>query len=575
MNTTMKPYLLPAALIMLMLVFLLTPTNATAAQDIEMSMREPIVGSVVHFKAVGFKVKEFKWDFGDGTSKRGNGEISHTYKRSGLFKVNIFEAGDLAKELMVKRVRVRRDNRIIKLPKGDTVVAGTEVTIEAHHFLDNGIKWNTGDGSPVRNMGTTINHRFTRSGTFHITAVDLNGKDSKKIKKKIRVLTDNRSIITPKQIIPGEPADLDLRVIGAKGYNTTWQWRFSDGSTGQGNSIGNKIFKKPGQITVTIQDPKGVFPELRRQITVAPDKRQLKSDLRFALPNEDVGFTALHFMGKTIKWNFDDGTTETAPNRRGKRIHAFKKTGTYTVRAVDHGGKSTRTFQLQIRVAEHSSNFSIAMLELAFANGKYYHVAKRNQATPDFSLSFKTNGRGIIKGKWLLDDMVIGLFQVVTSPGQIARVERDQRVELPVQRNGPHTFTFQLTNHKTHSRVPILRYFVTDTGEILPIHPEPGKKIAAQQALRLQWTFKHWDAKTETPMAEEGSRFYEIAVSEIPFQFLREDQLKWRKVGKQKEFQLDTSKFNSWVYWQVRQKDNAGNIRNISQVASFKVTAAK
>jgi hypothetical protein len=112
---------------------------------------------------------------------------------------------------------------------------------------------------------------------------------------------------------------------------------------------------------------------------------------------------------------------------------------------------------------------------------------------------------------------------------------------------------------------------VADKGEIEVTYPVPGEKIPAQAVVLLKWRLKEWKYVGIVKRRDEKGFRYEIAVSEVPFQFLKDDQIEWREAGIEGEYRLETVSFKDWVYWQVRQVDRSGRVLTTSDMASFKI----
>lgn len=541
--------------------------NAAAnAQEILVSPRHQYwyEGTEVSFEVVGVHSSNLKWDFGDGRRTQGGRKQSHVFNRPGLFKVEVSDPAEPQKPPLRVKVKILREDRRI-VPDHGEVIKGTAVQVEAQKFIDKYIKWNFGDGTPDQRGGKNISHTFTRTGTFKIKAVDFDGKGKKKILTKIRVIDDRRSLELPKEILEGEPVSMSLK--NAPGGQFVWE--FSDGQKQTGTSLKSSIFKNPGTLSVIIKDKSGRYPPLSRQIKVKRDNRQVEAPETFALPDEDMEFKVVNFKGKYVQWNFGDGTTK-SQSASALVKHKFKKLGKYRVTAVDFSGKSLKKFSREIQVGELTPGFRLTLLELAFDNGKYYRVAGKDAVPPRYYVKLKAQGRGILRGKWLLDGAVIGLFEVLMKENQAASLDHSAVVSLPVINQGLHHFTLEFTNYSSSLRIPIIRYFVADGGEIEVTYPVPGEKIPAQAEVLLTWRLKEWKHLGTTRRDDKGFQ-YEIAVSEVPFQFLKDEQIEWLEVGRKGEYRLEGVSSRDWVYWQVRQVDRFGRVVTTSDMASFKI----
>lgn len=557
--------------LILMLFLLFSVSTGAENRKISVGPRHLFEGSTIFFEVQGFpsRSRDLKWDFGDGTIKRGGRKITHEFRRSGGFIVKVFDQTDL-KNPVELRIRILRDNRQIVLPH-ETSIKGAPVKIEALKFIDKSIKWNFGDGSPEQRGSSTITHTYTRTGTFKINAMDFGGKDTKSIKKKIRVMEDNRSLVLPDEILEGEPVDITLR----NGAGGDFTWEFSHGKRESGTSIKSRIFKRAGTVTITIKDKREKFPPLLKKINVMPDNRQLKAGETFALPDESLGFDPLNFRGKMVEWDFGDGTVR--QNAPARIEHTYKKKGKYLVTAVDFNGKSVKKFTQEIRIHDLSPNFQLILLEIVFDNGKYYKVTGKDMMPPSYHVKLKARGRGIIKGKWILDGIVIGRFETILKENQTALLDHSDVVRLPVMDLGTHRFTLDFTNYTSPMRIPFIRYFVTESGEIEITDPLPGEKISTPSPILLKWRLKEWENLKLKSLKQRGNNHlqYEITISKIPFQFLQDKQIQWKGVGNKTQYAYaypsEPASFKGWVYWQVRQVDRSGTVLTTSDIASFKI----
>ena len=537
-----------------------TPGPA-APFKLSFSPQEPVEGTVVVLEIKGFQGHDLKWDFGDGTIERGGTKYEHIYQRTGMFTVKVFDSRNT--ELIAEeKIRVVRDAREIILQSTE-FLKDTPVKVEARGFMDKTIKWDFGDGSSGRWDGWSVTHTYTRAGNFKITVVDLNGKDTKQFSKPIRIIEDNRTLDIPAKITAGEAVTLAVKNTPAGNFT----WEFSNGKRLTGSTLKDLVFQSPGMVSVTVTDNLGKLPPITGKLNILPDNRELKVQTDFALPDETVNFDAVNFMGRTVMWDFGDGTV--LQNAKANIAHKFTKNGKFTVKVKDDNGKSLKEFARQITIADLSPTFQLNIVELAFDNGKYYKVTGKNQVPPRYHVKFKARGRGILKGKWLLDGKTIGLFETILEENRTAVLDRANVIKLPVMEEGMHYFTLDFTNYKPLLEVPVIRYFVTDTGEIEIISPVPGEKVPAGASVRLEWRLKEWKHLKPFNRGDEADFIYEVAVSEIPFQFLKDDQVQWKEAGNKTTYTLDISSFKNWVYWQVRRKNPSGKVVTTSDIGAF------
>jgi len=537
------------------------------AAEIILPMAPPVLfeGSEVMFEVKGVSAPRFTWDFDDGSIETGGRRVTHVFRRRGTFNVKVTDADEKIDPPLTKRVTIVRDDREIVII-GQMFFPGIPVEMEARNFIDRSIRWDFGEGKD-RKLGKTVTHTYNRGGTYTVKAVDFGGRDTKKITKTIRINNDNRSIAAPREIVVGESAEMQLK--NAAGGNYTWE--FSDGQRARGISIKIDSFKRPGTVTVIVKDNSGKFPPLTGQIVVKPDNRRLKSLQKYSLPEESARFEAEYFRGPGIWWDFGDGFIKTSGSK--KEAHRYKEPGTYKVIARDFNGKSQKDFSTSISVKELSPDFRLTYLEIAFDNGKYYQVAPLRNRPPSYHVKMKASGRGILRGKWMLDGQSIELFQVILHQNKITHLRDRHVVSLPMKDLGVHDFTVEFTNYNFQQPVPVIRYFVTEADAVRVVFPGPGDKVTVSpgKSLELQWRFD------DSLIGKKYDPSYQILISRVPIQFLTNDQMEWKEVGKKDRYSLDLStlrgknKSAGWVYWQVRALKSNNDLLTISEVSSFKL----
>jgi PKD repeat protein len=511
-------------------------------------------GAEVVFESRNFAAAALQWDFGDGTVEPGGARQAHRFPRPGSFQVKVVEAGSDNLPLE-KKVQVLNDDRLLQLKTG-VVFAGSEFEIEARNFRGGTISWDFGDGQ-LQSGPRLMKHRYARAGQFRVRAVDFAGRDGKALEKNIVVENDTRLIRLPGEVIAGEAVALQLQNAGPGDY----AWRFSDGESRRGGlELRDKVFRSPGTQRLTVADAAGKYPPLERTLQVLPDNRVLKGSAGFILPNEEVSFTALNFRGPAVRWDFGDGSVKESGQLAER--HAYSALGRYQVKAVDFNGGSSKVFSADVVVAEMTPGFEVSALELAFDNGKYYRVIAKNSPGPGYQLRVKARGRGVLSGQFILDNMSVGLFQLVVQENQAASLPKAQMPALPVTDLGLHELTLKFSNYSFNRQIPIIKYFVSAAGMIQIVAPLIDARVPAGKTVELRWAI------------ERKKPRFEIAISEIPFQFLDDKQVAWRPLGEESSFPFapGARQPGSWIYWQVRLLNENGQVQTTSEVASFKLS---
>jgi hypothetical protein len=451
-----------------------------------------------------------------------------------------------------KRVRVERDNRFIDVAY-NVLFTGTPIALKAVNFQGQTVKWVFGNGQTTVAAANTT-HVFNQAGTICVQAIDYAGRGDTVIEKTVRLQPDNRKLRLSAEAISGEAVDVSLDNVQPGQFD----WTFSDGTRKRGSAVKGKLLAAVGPLAVTVLDPSKKYPPFNGTITIKRDIRVLELSSDIVVPGEEVALEAKHFKGPGVKWIFGNGSAkENAPSRMSR---TFVKTGVYRIKAIDYNGRSRKEFSKTLRVREIVPGFQIQRLEFLFQDGKYYSIVKRKGTAPSYRLRIQAQGRGLLKGKWLLDGAVIGLFQVQILEKKPVVLKNELLVKLPTIDTGLHRFTFKFTNHSFSGKIPRLRYFVADTPALGIIEPSTGAKLGRIDEVVLKWSGK-----------QKGR--YQVALSEIPFQFLPDKKIKWIDAGRKGEYRWDLSGISKkmWLYWHVRQLDATGNVMTTSDISSFKI----
>jgi len=518
--------------------------------------------TILNFEVKDIDSNHLKWDFGDGSIVIGSKKAEHIYKARGNYTIRVIDMEGKYKDPIISKVRILKDDREIVF-QSNIFMVGIPIQMKAQGFSDLSIHWDFGDGT-VQDLSRNVSHTYNRRGTFTVKAVDQGGKDVKEITTQITIDEDSRTLEAPKEIITGEPVDLSLK--NSQGRNYTWE--FSDGQRVQGPYAKNITFNRPGIIKITIKDKSGTYPPLNEQITVSPDKRRLTSSTSFALPGESIRFNAENFKGPKITWDFGDGP---AVNGGKTMTHKYNESGTYTVIARDDNGKSKIEYNDTIRVNELSPDFRLNYLEIAFENGKAYKIAPLKNLPPGYIVKMKAQGRGILRGKWKLDNQTLGLFQVLLQQNKIVQLKDGQVAPLPMKDTGIHELTLEFTNYNFQQPIPTIRYFITEADAIKIVYPKPGSKLTVKPN---KPPVLKWDCPD--PLLKKKSDItYQVVVTDTPIRFMSDERTDWQDAGTSKEFTPDLTPFKGkgqlWIYWQVRTLKPNGRVLTISDIASFKL----
>lgn len=500
-----------------------------------------------------FNSNMLKWDSGDGTIRTGPSPMSFKYARPGNYTLKVYDFEGTSKIPVIQRVRVTRDRRAI-FTRHKTIFENSEFELETRDFVDNRLRWNLGEGIEKRGS-RKIKHLYKRAGMYRIFAVDFDGKDDKKIYFNLNVVKDNRNFQLGDNIIAGVPTS--MKMLNSQGGN--FEWKFTGGRVASGQNPGEILFDTPGMKTITVIDRSGLYPPVTKTINVLPDNRSIDLGSKIILKGEALKITINNFKGAAVKLDLGDGTPPKIITK--STTYKYSSTGSFNITALDYKGSGKKLFKKTVQVKEQMSDFEINAVELTFSNGKYYRIIPMKSYSPGYLLKLKLKGRGIITGNWLFDGKVLGIFTKLLSGRSLVTFKGSDIPKLPLLEPGIHSLSLEFTNFKFGGKIPILRYFVTNSGAIRITSPLNGTKKNTGGPLTLKWR-----------KMKKGDKF-EIAVSEVPFQFLSKKNIKWEKTGENNHFDIDTISFTKgkWIYWQVRIIDANGTMTTASEISHFKI----
>lgn len=200
----------------------------------------------------------------------------------------------------------------------------------------------------------------------------------------------------------------------------------------------------------------------------------------------------------------------------------------------------------------------IIRLELSLGNGQYYQVIKMGEAAPRILCRIITQGQGTLTGVWKLDDQIILPLQLPVSGYQVLRLPQSKLPTLPANNSGIHVVTLQFNDHGSAIPQIVLRYFISIETPLKAVSPQAGQEIHQGQDIPLQWS------------AVKGEYQYQVAYSQIPFQFLNDAQIIWHEPISNPEWILNTDAFSlDHVYWMVRAVSSTGRVVSSSEINYF------
>lgn len=521
-----------------------------------------VQGEPVEFEFKGPAYARIKWNFGDGKTDVGGRRISHIYQQPGFYEVGAGDAAQTTSAPVSEKVRVSPDQRALKMGRSE-IAAGAEITAQALYFFAPSIRWNFGDNSPEKNGPHEITHIYSQPGLYTLRAIDFGGASLKPAETTLRVVPDSRVLIPPDKILAGEPAAFSIQNASTGQFS----WEFPGHERRSGVQPDPVTFRSPGSATITIKDASGFYGPKHIQVSVSPDNRRIVADKTEMTITDEITLTAENIMGKTVKWVLGDGRTEeNAPPSIRRR---FEKPGSYRISVFDLNGRSPVAFTANITVGELSRDFQIKKLEFAFANGKSGVVAPKGAPMTPFRLRLQAEGRGMLRGRWILDGKTLGLFRMSPAHREFCEPLPGQYPELPAIDPGLHRLSCEFLNHTPPFDMPVLSYFVAETGFLSIISPAPDSTLPPADSVSIQWELNPWQKHSHRAISP-GEHF-EVAVSAIPFPFLPDGKTIWISTGADTRCSWPSAGVTGWVYWQARLVRADGTVITTSETGAFHI----
>jgi hypothetical protein len=503
---------------------------------------------------------------------------SHTYRNPGTFTLHFHRSmpsGCPQDEYATVTVL---ENRSVSVTPASPYT-GQTATLTAVNFQTPGnITWDMGDGTTYANRGSSITHKFSRTGSFLVRAFDWNGDTgTTPVSKTVNVTTPPRSI----SYSPSSPrVDQEVTIQALNFGSSSIDWNFGDGTPQATYSAAvAHRYQTAGTFTITAREHGTSLTPVTRSITILPENRSLLLSASEVRVNEPVTVKAVNFRGKQVLWDFGDNSTASVPKAIASTAqpaafsgpttitHVYKLPGNYTITARDENGVSQKTFKASIRILGISDAVNLEVAEITLDNGKYYKVVAKNSKNIRAQLRMKLRGTGIVAGYWIVDGQPYQFFSETAYQGQIKLILTPEVPGLPVFDPGMHTVTVQLTRPAGEAVVfPVLRYFVLPyENEIAVIAPKDGAVIKEDEVATFAW---------ESVL---GGSYYQIAFANSVFPLLRNDaDLKWRDCPERFRFTPDAEawgaiKRNEWTYWKVRAVDSGRAVVGESAVLEMKI----
>lgn len=533
------------------------------------------VGQTINFKSSNYWLDIYSSDidFGDGTvltslSNMYTTGVDHVFTQPGTYHVQLTSSFQPTEDLYIT---VGANKYITLTPNPPH--AGETVTFTANEFnYPKNIYWDFGDGTVITSGSrrsrikgvSTVTHIYTSEGSYLIKAYDGGDPNTTPVTKRITVLQAQRAI----NYSPNNPIEDQKVYFTASGFTTSQiDWNFGDGTIlTQADPNQTHRFQTQGTYAVSAKDSTVNHTPVTTSVTVLPDNRFLEVSSPETMPNEPVVFYAYNFVGELILWDFGDGTVMSA----GAQVeHMYARGGTYTVRAVDENGESSKVFEATVKVIGVTDEINLEVAEIRFDNGKYYKVVSKNSKDLKAVLRMKLRGTGVVTGYWILDGNPFEFINDVSIQGELKEIYTKDIPGLPTIEPGIHTVSLKLTRPSSELTFPTLKYYVLPYENRVEVISPPDGFVAKEKEIPV-FSWKE----------PAGGVKYKIAFANYLYKFIySQDKINWIDTGLTRKFQPGKELWNGinrnkWSYWKVRAYDSNNNVIAESDINELKVVIA-
>ncbi len=283
-------------------------------------------------------ISRMVWHFGDGVVSDIPGTVTHSYKRSGNYRVSlVYTDVNGCIDSLVKQQYIRVNGPAAAFEAMNEKICIDKTATFKDLSETDGIhpitkwEWVYGDGKEESYTAAPFTHLYENGGTYTVSLriTDRKGcTDSYSRAAAVSISNPKASFTTADtSSCPGKPIKFDNT---STGDNLQYSWSFGDGNTGSQKSPVHQ-YVQDGLYTVNllIADPIGCRDSLKRveyiKITT-PIAGFTMSDSVGSCPPLEVKFTSSAKNYVSLGWDFGDGSTSTL----GHPVHFYNIPGEYT-----------------------------------------------------------------------------------------------------------------------------------------------------------------------------------------------------------------------------------------------------
>ncbi|OQP49411.1 PKD domain-containing protein [Niastella populi] len=302
----------------------------------ELCAREKLTFTANNYKPAN--IIGMVWHFGDGVVSNMPGTITHSYKRSGNYRISlVYTDVNGCIDSVVKQQYIRVNGPAAAFEAMNEKICIDKTATFKDLSETDGIHpitkwdWVYGDGKEASYTAAPFTHLYENGGTYTVSlrVTDSRGcTDSYSRAAAISISNPKASFTTADtSSCPGKPVNFNNT---STGNNLQYSWSFGDGKTGAQRSPAHQ-YVQDGLYTVNlmIADPIGCRDSIKRveYIKIAtPIAGFTMSDSVGSCPPLEVKFTSSARNYVSLGWDFGDGSTSTLEHP----VHFYNIPGEYT-----------------------------------------------------------------------------------------------------------------------------------------------------------------------------------------------------------------------------------------------------
>ena len=311
----------------------------------------------------------YKWDLGDGNTSTRQGNLDHTYKSNGTYKVCVYTDSSGCKDTACVTIVANKKN---PCNANFTAVQDKSNPLICHFAaidtMEDYYDWGWSRGSKK------YTHTFASKGTYTMSLWVHNYKDHCRdtVVKSINVKKCSADFTA--RVDSNNSLKWYFNTLSTLPSTTKYYWTFGDGASSTSANPSNTYHKNAAALVYNVclkisDSATKCYDTMCVTITVNPKVCYANFTVSINNTTNTATFTNTSSSNMThFKWYFGDGKTSTAKSPS----HTYTAAGNYTIVliATDSVKKCTDTAEMSISISGCDSYFTYSISDTVL---RYYH----------------------------------------------------------------------------------------------------------------------------------------------------------------------------------------------------------